>query len=207
MSKHSNRDIERQIDDSDALLERMHGLSARLTGLLEEFFEEQTGIPLPTITYAKVRQTDVVLTYSSEPIVDEYVNGARKLLNAAFSGEKSKVPDGVLDVVEVVARRILGEGHIHVGQHASMVKADDYCTAVFATVEKASAKDWKTERDFFVSYYAFLVFKPTPPEHLSLLECPMIRGQKESREKDMKRLASASYKFRPLPESVATATV
>lgn len=195
MGKHSNKTIEKHIDDSDKLVEKMQKLTETLQAALEKNFEKAMGCPLPSIIRAKVRETDVAMVYSTDPKIDEYINGARKVLGAALGGEKLEVINGMLDIVEVVASKIIGTGEIKAGIHSTAVNTGDYVVAAFSAVQKATAKDWATATDFFVSYYAFVVFKPSMTQKSMLERSPMLLTEVLEPVLEMKSLAAKNYTY------------
>lgn len=196
--RHSNKQIEKHVDDSEKLVEKMQKLTETLQATLEKNFETTLGCPLPSIVRAKVRETDVVMVYSSDPKIDEYINGARKVLGAAFAGEKLDVINGMLDIVEVVASRIIGTGEIKAGIHSTAVNTGDYVTAAFAAVQKATAKEWATATDFFVSCYAFVVFEPSTTQRSMLAGRPMLMAAGPVPAVEIKSLATKNYAYSPL---------
>lgn len=197
MGKHSNKKIEKHVDDSEKLVEKMQELTETLQEALEKAFEKTMGCPFPNIIRTKVRETDVVMAYSTDPTVDEYINGARKVLGAAFAGEKVDVINGMLDIVEVVASKIIGTGDLKTGIHSTAVNTGDYVTAAFSVVQKATAKDWATKSDFFVSYYAFLVFKPSMTQKAMLARRPMLEAVGLA-PAEIKSLAAKNYAYTPI---------
>lgn len=201
MSSHANKKIESHIDQSKELCDKMQKLGETLQGALQKDFETNMGCPLPNIIRAKVRATDIVLAYSTDPSVDEYINGARKLLGAALGGEKLDVINGMLDVVDVVVTRIIGSGSIQVGVHGSSAWTGDYVTAVFSAIQKANAKAWLTQADFYVAYYAFVVFNPAPVQAALLSASPMFMGMMEKPQvvaPTVREIADRNYTFTPL---------
>ena len=195
MSKHSNKKIEKHVDESGVLVEKMQKLTATLQEALEKNFEATMGCPLPSIIRANVRETDIVMAYSTDPTVDEYINGARKVLGAAFGGEKIAIINGMLDIVEVVATKIIGAGELKVGIHSTAVKVGEYITAAFSAVQKASAKDWATATDFYVSYYVFVVFKPFLAQKSLLAGNPKLMAFDPGLVEELKSLAEQNYVF------------
>lgn len=174
MPAHSNQKIKRTVEDSKELVEKMNKLSGTLQQSLMDNFEKNLGVPLPTITEAAVRETDTVMVYATDPKVDEYINGARKIVSAALSQEATPIINGMLDVVEVVAKKIIGGGDIKTGIHSTAANIGGYVTTAMSVVQMASAEEWLTEANFFVSYYAFVVFKPTGNQRSMLLASPML---------------------------------
>jgi hypothetical protein len=199
MGKHANKKIVDHIDNSEELLEKMHLLTGKLSAALEKNFEETMGCKLPSIILAKVRVQDVVFAFATDPKLDEYVNGARKVVSAAFAEEKQEIVNGMLDIVEVVARNIIGSGEIKVGIHNSAAHTGHYVTAASAVVQKASAKDWATSADFFVSFYTFVVFRPSRPQKSLLMARPILKAAAPERAVDFKSLAAKNYTYHSLP--------
>jgi hypothetical protein len=202
MANHSNKAIKKHIDESDLLTQKMEKLQDTLVEALENNFKKNMGVPLPSIVEAMVRETDVAMVYSTDPAVDEYINGARKVLGAAFGGEPLEIINGMLDIVEVVASKIIGKGEIKTGIHSTAARTGKYVTSAFSTVQKASAEDWATKADFFVSYYAFVVFEPSKPQYSMLLGSPMLGAAILEPEgaptADIRQIASSNYRYSPL---------
>jgi hypothetical protein len=202
MPSHSNKQIQQHVEDSSVLLAKMQTLTSELENALVSNFEKTMGVPLPTIVDAVVRQTDITMVYSTDPSVDEYINGARKLLGASLQGETIETTNRILDVVDVIVRRIIGTGHIRAGIHSTAAHTGRYITAVFSAIEEASAKDWLTKADFFVAYYAFVIFRPTPQEKVMLAMRPKLGTVMAEfgspREVDVREIASRNYTHTPL---------
>ncbi|MGD9504915.1 MAG: hypothetical protein AB7W37_08375 [Syntrophobacteraceae bacterium] len=200
MGGHANKKIENHIDQSKELSDKMQKLGETLLASLQRDFEANMGCPLPNIIRAKVRATDIVMAYSTDPSVDEYINGARKLLGAALGGEKLEIINGMLDVVDVVVTKIIGSGAIQVGMHGSSAWTGDYVTAVFSAIQRANAKDWFTQADFYVAYYAFVVFNPAPVQAARLSASPMFMGMMEKPQvvPTTREIAARNYTYTPL---------
>jgi hypothetical protein len=197
----ANKAIQQHVEDSTVLLAKMQKLSSELENNLAANFEKTMGLPLPTAMAATVRQTDITMVYSTDPSIDEYINGARKLLGASLKGETSETINGMLDVVEVVVRKIIGSGNIKTGIHGTAAHTGQYITTVFSAVQEASAKEWLTAANFYVAYYAFVVFKPTPQEQLMLASSPMLGTLMAEPGSlgalDVKEMATRNYTYTP----------
>jgi len=67
--------------------------------------------------------------------------------------------------VGVLLNNVLGRASIQTGaSHQSMKiheKAQTYISGAFSEVEECRAKDWATETNFYVSFYAFVVWQPS----------------------------------------------
>ena len=200
MGGHANKKIENHIDQSKELSDKMQKLGETLQTALQRDFETNMGCPLPNIIRAKVRATDIVMAYSTDPSVDEYINGARKRLGAALGGEKLEIINGMLDVVDVVVTKIIGSGAIQVGMHGSSAWTGDYVTAVFSAIQRANAKDWFTQADFYVAYYAFVVFNPAPVQAARLSASPMFMSMMEKPRvvPTTREIATRNYTHAPL---------
>jgi hypothetical protein len=105
----------------------------------------------------------------------------------------------MLNLVDVVARKIIGSGDIKTGIHSTAARTGPYITAAFSSVQKASAQDWATSADFFVSYSAFVIFKaPTSPQD-ALSRGTMVRGaMAEGAADDVRQMALRNYTYEPL---------
>ena len=202
MPSHSNKKIKKHVEDSKELVDKMQKLTSTLQETLQKNFEDSMGVPLPTIMGAIVRQTDTAMVYSTDPSVDEYINGARKLLGAALGGEKLEIINGMLDIVDVVATKIIGKGDVKTGIHSTSARTGDYITAAFSVVQMATAKDWATEANFFVSYYAFVVFQPHMTQTSMLSRRPMLRAAMAelgaAPTVNVKEVATSNYTYTPL---------
>lgn len=91
------------------------GARARVYALIDEAAITHAPILITgkrgnAVLLSEERETDVAMVYSTDPSVDEYINGARKILGAAFGGEPLEIINGMLDIVEVVASKIIGKG-------------------------------------------------------------------------------------------------
>lgn len=202
MSGHSNKKIKQHVEDSKVLVDKMQKLTDSLQDALQKNFNQAMGIPLPSIMDTMVRETDIAMVYSTDPSIDEYINGARKLLGAAFEGEKIGVINGMLDLVDVIVSKIIGTAELQTGIHSTSAKTGDYITAAFSAVQKATAKDWLTSADFYVSYYVFVVFKPSVTQMPMLSESPMLGGALEDLDVaatvEIKEIATRNYSCCPL---------
>ncbi|OON67519.1 hypothetical protein [Hymenobacter sp. CRA2] len=129
------------------------------------------GVALPNAVVADVRVVQFDMVYSTDPIANEYTEGAQLLLQSAFDGDKQKVATDALDVVTTVLNNIIGSGSVQTGAQFESTKtpvpnADGsgqtttYVSACYSVVEEASAQDWATQENFYVSYYALVVWAP-----------------------------------------------
>lgn len=65
----------------------------------------------------------------------------------------------MIDVVEVVARKIIGSEELHVGIHSTSIKRNKFIGACYSIVQMAKASEWLTETDFYIGSYAFVVWQ------------------------------------------------
>lgn len=202
MGGHSNKQIKKHVEDSSVLVAKMQKLTNDLQDALHKNFEQSMGVPLPNIIEARVRQTDITMVYSTDPTVDEYINGARKILGASLQGEKIELINGMLDLVDVVVGRIIGKGQVQTGIHSTAAHTGSYITAAFSAIQKAAAKDWLTNADFFVAYYAFVVFRPAEKEKSMLAMSPMLgavmAGPEPPPSINVREMATKNYTYSPL---------
>lgn len=178
MSSHSNAEIKKHIDSNSDLIEKMSGLTKQLQGQLLGDFEATMGIPLPSAVEADVRELEYNMVYSTDPIIHEYMSGAKTLLDGAIAEDWPAVANKALDVVQVLLENVVGSSSIQTGAKSESMKirADGkdgehgvYISAAFTQIEECSAKDWLTETNFYVAFYAFVLWQPTP-EHLDAIE-------------------------------------
>lgn len=164
MSGHSNDDIKKHIDDNGTLLQKMQALAGELQTELLHNFESLMGVPLPNVIQAEVRQLEYAMVYSSDPITDEYMSGAKTLLDGAFGGDLVDVANKALDVVQTLLSNIVGKSTIQTGgsnQSMRIVKGSrHFVSASFAQTEECSSQDWLTQTNFYVSFYTFVVWEP-----------------------------------------------
>lgn len=206
MSSHSNKKIKEHIDNSEELVKKMATLAKTLQEALEKNFEDSMNFPLPSAAQAEVRETDTNMFYSTEANVEEYAEGVKNILEAYFGGKKQKLIESAINIVKVLVTKITGAVEIQTGMHSTSVKAggwmSHYIIAVFVAVQKANAKDWLTSTDFYVSYYAFVVFKPTKTQMSKLSKSPMLGAAIADLEvapmDEIKEIATRNYTYTPL---------
>jgi len=201
MSKHANKAIVEHIHTSQKLVDEMNELAGKLQETLEKEFEKVMGCPLPGITLAMVRETNIDMLYSTDAKVGDYIDGARKILGAAFAEDKVAFTNGILGLVDVVVSGIIGTGKIQAGTHSTAARTGGYVAGVFAVVETASAKKWLTKADFFVCYYAFVVFRPATAQEARLAASPMLGAARAESAGapvvDLKAVAARNYVYTP----------
>ncbi len=177
MSDHSNKNLKQYIKNSGQLTKKMDKLTSQMHDKLVSKWEENFGVPLPNATQADVRVVQYDMFYSDDPSVDEYVHGAQELLQAAIGQDWPQVALASLSVVRSVAEGILGSGAISTEVHADSIRKTEtdendrdkvrtFVTAVLGVTSRASAKDWGTKKDFYVSYYAMAVWVPNEPQEV-----------------------------------------
>lgn len=173
MPGHSNQEIKKHIDDNSVLLEKMSALTARLQTQIMTDFHTDMGVALPSAVEADVRELEYSMVYSSDPITDEYMNGAKTLLDGAFSGDWIAVANKALDVVQVLIGKVVGSTSIQTGAHSNSMKirtSDSvFVSAAFTQIEECKSQDWLVETNFYVSFYIFVVWQPTQ-EHLDAID-------------------------------------
>jgi len=170
MGSHSNSDLNKHIQDNSQLLAKMTSLTNQLQTDLLLNFQTTAGVPFPSVVEAHVRQLQYDMVYSTDPITDEYMSGAKTLLDAAFGGDEVDIANKALDVVQVLLNNIVGSGSIQTGgtNQSEMLthkdkagKETEYVCCAFAQTEECNAQDWLTQTNFYVSYYAYVVFIPS----------------------------------------------
>lgn len=180
MPHHSNPKIKKHIESSSKLIEQMDALTAQLLKQLVANFESNLGVPLPNAIEADVRVLQYDMVYSTDPIFNEYKDGAQSLLQGILEEDWPKLVLSSLDVVTNVINGIIGSGSVQTGAHIDSAKTTEkneenplqqktFVMACLAIVEEASAKDWATEENFYVSYYTLVVWSPKE-EHLDLIK-------------------------------------
>src|SRR5262245_9938426 len=147
------------------LITKMDGLTQQMEQQLINHFETSMGVPLPTAVQAEVRELTYAMVYSTDPIVDHYMNGALQILNAAFTGDEAAVATKALNVVGVLLNNIVGGGKVQTGFNGQSIRIPQggktYISAAYTLVSECSAQDWATQTNFYVSYYAFVVWQPS----------------------------------------------
>ncbi|MEG4225434.1 hypothetical protein QUA35_05475 [Microcoleus sp. N9_B2] len=161
MSNHSNPEISKHIQSSEELVKKMAHLTDILLQDNNTNFKTITGVELPSAVEARVRKVDISMVYSVDPKVDEYVMGAKSILDAAFKGNESEVIDKSLNLVGDIAKSIIGSGTIQTGIHGdSALINGEYLAVCTSVIEVCEAKEWDTDTNFYVAAYTFVVFQP-----------------------------------------------
>lgn len=165
MSGHSNHTIQKHIESSQELLKKLNDLKSELSSNIMSQFQTDMGVPFPNIKEADVRILDYALVYSSDPNIDEYVTGAKGVLDAAIGEDYPAIANKALDIVSVVARQVIGSGNIGIGLASDSAKIHDkggkvFISACYSLVEQCSASNWATQTDFYISHYLFVVWEP-----------------------------------------------
>ncbi len=163
MGNHSDKDLQQYIANSSSLQEKLDQLVSQLFSELQQQFQAQFGVPLPTADVAEVYQVSYDLQYTDEPNVDEYEEGAQKLIDGILQKKWPDVAHDALKVAKAVIKGVLGSGSVNLNGSASSTRTSeggkDWISASLAVVSAASAKDWGTKKDFYVGYYALAVWK------------------------------------------------
>jgi|JI7StandDraft_1071085.scaffolds.fasta_scaffold55695_3 hypothetical protein len=161
MSNHSNQEIQKHINNSEQLVQKMNHLGKILAEENNTNFKTITGVELPSVIDARVRKVDISMVYATDPKVDEYVMGAKSILDAAFKGNESEVIDKSLNLVGDIAKGIIGSGTIQTGMHGdSALINGEYLAVCTSVIEVCEAKEWDTDTNFYVAAYTFVVFQP-----------------------------------------------
>jgi hypothetical protein len=84
MSNHSNPEIQKHIDSSEKLVQKMQHLTQIITEENNTNFKTITGVELPSAQDACVRKVDISMVYATDPKVDDYVIGAKVFLMLLF---------------------------------------------------------------------------------------------------------------------------
>jgi hypothetical protein len=160
-----NQQIQKHIDSNSELLAKMNKLTQQLQTDLLSGFQNGMGVPLPTAVEADVRELTYSMVYSSDPIVDHYMNGAKQLLDAAFTGDMLAVANKALNVVGVLLNNVIGQAAIQTGANHQSMKIHEagktFVSAAWVLVEECQATSWATQSNFYLSYYAFVTWQPS----------------------------------------------
>jgi hypothetical protein len=159
-------EIKKHVDNSATLVQKMHELTAILMKDLLANFQNSFGVPLPDAVHCEVRRLNYDMVLSTEPLTDQYINAAKQLMNAAFSEDEALVVTKALDVVGSLLSGIVGSGSVQTGGKANSARIHAkngkiYVTAIATQTEMCSAKDFLTETNFYVAYYAFAIWQPS----------------------------------------------
>jgi hypothetical protein len=166
MSGHSNPEIQKHVDSTADLVKQMNDLKNSLTENLLNQFHKDMGVPLPNVSEADVRILDYSLVYSTDPRVDEYVTGAKNILDAALAGDYPAIANKALNLVSTVATGVVGSGSVGIGLKSDSAKFFDretkkiFISACYSLIEECSAKEWATEQNFYIAHYIFVVWEP-----------------------------------------------
>jgi hypothetical protein len=167
MSSCGNSNLKQHIQDNSTLLANLEQLTQQLQTQTLSDFQAGMGIPIPDVTEAEVRQLEYTMVYSTDPIIQEYMTGAKTLLDGVFSQNWPDVADTALDVVQTLLNNVIGSDTIQTGASNQSIRIPagnghgDFVSAAFTEVEECSAKDWKTETNFYVAFYVFVVWEPS----------------------------------------------
>lgn len=166
MGNHSNQQLQQHVDSNSDLVAKMNSLTEQLQTNLLANFQGTMGVPLPSALQANVRQFTYDMVYSTDPIIDEYMSGAKTLLDAAFSGNEVAIADKALDVVQVLLNNVVGGSSIQTGGNSQSEILTDkdgkkVVSAAFTEVQLCDAQDWLTQTNFYLNYYIFVVWYPT----------------------------------------------
>jgi hypothetical protein len=188
MGSHSNTTLQKHIDDSSTLIAKMAALTGELQTQLMNDFYAAMGIPLPSALVADVRQVQSCMVYTSDPVTDEFMSGAKTLLDGVFSGSYPDVADKALDVVQTLINQAVGSTSIQTGltsQSLHIPATGDhgvFVAAAFNEVEECTSQEWLTETNFYVSFYAFVVWEPSPGE-LRVMESTRLAREERLRSR------------------------
>lgn len=142
--------------------EQMTALEKRLMADLDAGYVQALGIHIPPADQADVRIVDVAARYHHRITIDEFKDGAWKIVAAVF-GRKSDLTQKVLTVAEVAIRKVIIDGsNVAVGVQGDSAKIEangkTYVAACYTSTASCSKKDWGTEESFYVATFAFTVF-------------------------------------------------
>lgn len=175
MPSHSNSNLKKHIESNSQLLDEMQALTQKLQTQILGDFQADMGIPVPNAVEADVRQLEYSMVYSTDPIIEEYMSGAKTLLDGVFAEDWPAVANKALDVVQTLLGNIVGTSTIQTGASNQSIRipaTDDHgviISAAFTEVEECTAKDWLTETNFYVAFYLFVVWQPST-EHLEVIQ-------------------------------------
>ncbi|MEM9541566.1 MAG: hypothetical protein AAGA60_18985 [Cyanobacteria bacterium P01_E01_bin.42] len=171
MSNHSNKKIKEHIDNSKELLKNLHDLTHLMGEDVFQAFKDNFGVPIPDVVHSKIRVVQYDLVSSSDPIFKEYKDGATKILQSLREEGWETLANEALDVVTSLLNGILSSQKIKLGLSAGSEKTTEknkkesgkektFITACLANVNRMQAKDWGTQKDFYIAYYVFVIWSP-----------------------------------------------
>ena len=167
MPSHSNSNLTKHIQNSSDLLAKMGALTTQLQADVEASFERTMGVPVPSAVDADVRQVEYSMVYSTDPIISDYMSGAKTLLDGVFGSSAPDVANAALDTVQTLLGNIIGSASIQTGGNSQSMRIRPsgshgaVISAAFTQVEECSAKDWETQTNFYVAYYVYVVWEPS----------------------------------------------
>lgn len=174
MPSHENQEIKRHIASSDELVQKMTELQKTLSRELHEGFEQDMGIPIPSVMEAEVRSFDFAMKYSTELNIQEFTSGALTIASAALSGNKADIANKAVQVAATAINKIFQkDGSVQIGVHGDSAKIpyndQIYIAATYASSAFCKSTQWATSTDFYVSNYVFVVFEVFSPRARGLL--------------------------------------
>lgn len=180
MGSHSNKELEKKIDDSGELVKKMGELRKSLSGQLASGFKELMGDDIPSMMHCKIRQVETIMQYTQEAKMDHFLKAILDLGKAAFKGDEQEIVTKAMGVAGVALEAIFGSFGVSTDLKGSSALLEhdgkDYLAAMYAVTQVCSSKQWFVQTDFIVASYAYIVTTPLSKDKLSNL-VPLVSAE------------------------------
>jgi hypothetical protein len=168
---------------------KMEELKQRLATDLRLGFEREVGFPIPSYNHAEILALDAALKYCDEVKKSEFLAGVRTLMNSKFDVD-SRIRAWAMNVVNTAMNNIFDVSPQNGtrGHHESYEERSGQdihkilFAAAYASTLRCIKEEWSTERDFYMSQYAFVVFKVRLDEILGKYECHVYDGSPQKND-------------------------
>jgi hypothetical protein len=183
MPQHYDAEIGYQGISEEDWAKKLEQLRNGLGADLQQHFEQNVGYPIPPVDHAEILALDVALKYCDEVKKSEFLAGVRTLVNVKFDGD-SPLREWAMNVANTAVQTIIDgapqdgtHGHHDVYEERSGQALNRlFFAATYASILRCRKEEWNTERDFYVSEYAFTVFKVRLNQIVGTYECHLHDG-------------------------------
>jgi hypothetical protein len=162
---------------------KMEELRRRLVTDLHLGFEREVGFPIPAYPHAEILALDTALKACDDVRKREFLAGVRTLVNVKFDAGSQvrawamNVADTAMNTIFDVSPQNGARGHHESYEERSGQDVRRILfAAAYASTARCSKEEWSAERDFYVSEYAFAVFKVRLDGILGTYECHAYDG-------------------------------
>jgi|GEM_PF-2899473 len=168
MGSHNDKSIEKHIESSSALAQKLDELQQQLSKGLHKGFLQDLGLPIPSASEADLLDLGMALKYTTEIKMDEFTTAALLLAMQTFSGDTAEIAGKAVMVASLAMNEIFGKGEVSIGVKGKSAKLQltgkhhqnkTYVAACYASSQHCAHQQWFTATDFYVSKYVFTVFE------------------------------------------------